>query len=90
MSAHKDFEQLVTTMINDKHLTKKDLQVAIYLRNRDRMRKDILERFFGNEHDPSGYANRANLTRCLQRLAPYLDITEIDHATFYRLKDRLN
>lgn len=87
LSAQK---RLIAAMLDDPKITKRDLKIALYLSDKDAQRKDLLAEFFGSNHDPSGSSNRANLTRSLQHLRPYLDITDDDvTGTWYRLKSGL-
>lgn len=67
-------DRLIEALLQDKSITKVDLQIAFFLRNGGKTRKDIaLEFFGGSEHSSKkAYGNRASVTRALKRLAPYL------------------
>lgn len=68
-------DRLIEAMLNDATLTKRDLQVAFFLRSGGKTRKEIGIAFFGGaDHSPEkAYGNRASVTRSLKRLAPYLE-----------------
>lgn len=68
-------DRLIEALLQDKSITKVDLQIAFFLRNGGKTRKDIAVEFFGGgEHSQKkAYGNRASVTRALKHLAPYLE-----------------
>lgn len=74
--AVRDF---IGTMLADKTITRRDLELAFYLYT-PKSRKQIIS-WFG------GAKNRAPASRALKRLSPYLKIDKEDElGTYYTLK----
>lgn len=68
--------RLIGALLNDEKVTKRDLQIAFYLHSHIAKREEIAEKFFGGKEKSGG--NRANVGRALQRLAPYLKVTDFE------------
>lgn len=67
-------KRVIRALLNDERITKRDLQIAFFLWNHIAKRDEIAENFFGGKEKSGG--NRANVGRALQRLAPYLKVTD--------------
>lgn len=77
---------LVASMIADPHVSKKDLQLAMYLCGHDAQITEIADQLFGG----TSRGAKANARRSLHHLLPYLEINSIDVTSggrWYRLKN---
>lgn len=86
------YELLLSDMIMDPKITKKDMRIAVYMHWHDCPRDELLEKFYASDSDPSGKSNRANLSRSLKRLAPYIYVafegdSMSDTPRYYGLRD---
>lgn len=88
------YEMLMADMILNPIITKKDMRIAIYMAHgHDCTRGELLKAFYRSDRDPSGKSNRANLSRALKRLAPYIYVAYEPDGTsstprYYGLRDK--
>lgn len=76
------FREVITAMLNDKNVTRRDLELANYLYT-SKSRRQVQDYYGGSK-------NRSEVSRALKRLAPYLEVDKVSSGTWYQLKRSLN